>query len=505
MFRMILALTGLFLVSIISAQNCGTPQETLLERVDANKKSLSIYQRSAQKYIPITFHLVANSVGSGRVKEEEVLYLVENLNIAYSDQEALFYIDRFNYFDNDAVYETPASGAARTQMRLREDNNSLNIYITNQAESGSGSPGVTLAYYDPQDDWVVTRKDQVNGARQTLSHEIGHFFSLPHPFSGWDCKPYTEEDYGNPVTRDFTLPCEAGGGSSLIELQNGSNCNIAGDRICDTPPDYNLASQFQNDCDTNTIVMDKNGQLITPLVNNFMSYYINFLCSDYAFTTTQKTLINADFFSVQRLYIRTGVVPATTPVTDDVVYISYINGEMTPGISNILLDWEDTPGANKYMLLLAQNASFTINPKKYFVTASELTIPIDLIAGNLYYWKVWPYNESQTGAGYSAPQNFRVGNGTGINDIKEINDYSLYPNPVNDDRQSILTVTSVKTFDAVMKISDASGHILSSESIVIPAGISQQVIYSTDFPTGVYFVMLHSTSGNLVERLLILE
>jgi hypothetical protein len=42
-------------------------------------------------------------------------------------------------------------------MRLRKDNNSVNIFICNSADDGSG-PGVTLAYYDPQEDWIVTVK-----------------------------------------------------------------------------------------------------------------------------------------------------------------------------------------------------------------------------------------------------------------------------------------------------------------------------------------------------------
>ncbi len=503
MSRLFLALSGLLFTSILSAQFCGTPQETLLARVDANKKSISFHRRSAQKYIPVTFHLVANSSGNGRVQEEEVLKQIANLNTQYGDQQAVFYIDHFNYFDNNAVYDTPASSAAKTQMRLRKDNNSVNVFITNLAENGGGSPGDVLAYYDPQEDWIVSRRDQISGFTATLAHETGHFFSLPHPFSGFDCYPYTIEDYGNPVNRDMTIPCDAGGGSILIELQNGSNCNNAGDRICDTPPDYNLGFSYQSGCAENTTIMDKNGQLITPMVNNYMSYYND--CSDHAFSPNQKTLINADFFSVQRLYIRTGVIPKTTPVTGPVVYISPINGEYTPGPTNIVLDWEDTPGANRYMVLVDRFASFTFNPQKYFVDESTLTIIDGLTEGIKYYWKVWPYNESQTGALYSPAQNFIVGTGVGVNEIKEINHYSLYPNPVNDDQQSILTLTSLKAFNAEMKISDASGRFLSKQEIMIPSGTSQHTISTADFPAGIYFVMLHATSGMLVERLLILN
>lgn len=503
MLKLFFALTGLFITSIASAQFCGTPQEPLLERVDALKKSPAYQERSAQKYIPVTFHLVASSSGTGRVNEENVLLQIANLNAQYADQQAIFYIDHFNYFDNDAVYNTPASPAATTQMKLRRDNNALNLFITNTAENGGGSPGVTLAYYEPTNDWVVAKKDQISGGSSTVAHEFGHFFSLAHPFSGWDCHPYTFDEYTNPVNVDFTLACDGGGGSELIELQNGSNCNIAGDHVCDTPADYNLGLLFQNDCDTNTVVMDKNGQLIKPMTNNFMSYYRG--CASYAFTPNQKTLINASFFSTSRQYIRTGVVPNTTPVTGPVVYISPINGEHTPGITSIPLEWEDTPGANKYMILLAQNPSFTINQHKYFSNQSSFIVTDVLTEGKTYYWKVWPYNESQTGAGYSPTQTFVAGGATGINEIKEINHYSLSPNPIHTGEQSTFTVTSNKTFDGDLTLSDASGRILSNEKINIPSGTSDHPLSTEGYPAGIYFVMLHGTSGSLVERLLITE
>ena len=284
MLRFLFALTGLMFISTLSAQFCGTPQQPLLERTDENKKLMIPVQRGALKYIPLTFHLVASSAGAGRITEESILQQVASLNVTYADQEAVFYIDRFNYFDNDAVYNTPGSASATTQMRLREDNNSINIFTVNNIENIG--PGQTLAYYDPQDDWLVSRKGEINGSSSTLAHELGHFFSLAHPFSGWDCVPYNLDDYTNPVNVDFTLPCEGGGGSQLIELHNRSNCNTAGDRICDTPEDYNPGLFYQDDCDENTSVRDKNNEVITPMTNNFMSYYRE--CATYVFSPTQK-------------------------------------------------------------------------------------------------------------------------------------------------------------------------------------------------------------------------
>src|SRR5687767_12803721 len=147
MSRLLVVLSFLSLTQFINAQICSTPQAPLLDRIDVNKKNMVIQQRGVFKYIPITFHLVANSEGNGRVLEEDVFRQLCNLNAQYADQEVIFYIDRLNYFDNTTVYETPASSAATTQMRIRQDNNSINVFITNKADSGNGGPGETLAYF----------------------------------------------------------------------------------------------------------------------------------------------------------------------------------------------------------------------------------------------------------------------------------------------------------------------------------------------------------------------
>jgi hypothetical protein len=387
-------------------------------------------------------------------------------------------------------------------MRLRKDNNSVNIFITNNADDGSGV-GLTLAYYDPQDDWIVSRRNEINGLSPTIAHELGHFFSLAHTHAGWDCVPFNLDDYTNPVSVNNTLPCEGGGGSMLIELHNRSNCNTAGDKLCDTPEDYNLGLLFDPGCDQNTQVMDKNGEVIKPMVDNFMSYYQD--CATRQFTNQQKSLILADYLSIDRQYIRTGVTPNTTPVVDPVNYISPINGQESNGDENILLDWADVPGANKYLLIYDRFASFTFNPQKVIVTASEYVIPGPLMLNVTYHWKVWPYNETQTGAMYSPTQNFLVGTGTAVNDISDISDYAVSPNPVSDHHEATLTLYATQAFTATLKVVDAATRVISSRNIDVTSGQSVHNLGAHDLPAGIYFVVVESARGYLVERLLVTE
>jgi len=102
-----------------------------------------------------------------------------------------------------------------------------------------------------------------------LTHELGHFFGLLHTF----------EDIGE-------------------ELVDGSNCDVAGDLICDTPADPyqpgDQVSEYIKDCIFYAEMKDANGEYYQPLVGNIMSYYN----CDCGFTTEQylkmaKNYLNA--------------------------------------------------------------------------------------------------------------------------------------------------------------------------------------------------------------------
>jgi len=113
--------------------------------------------------------------------------------------------------------------------------------------SSSGSSLCGYAYYPGGPDVILMKnRCAINGS--TLPHEIGHFFSLIHTH-----------------------------GSSNIfltdELVNGSNCDTAGDLICDTPADPQLGSDNVNtSCVYTGTFIDGNGDSFVPDPNNIMSY-----------------------------------------------------------------------------------------------------------------------------------------------------------------------------------------------------------------------------------------
>ena len=483
--------------------SCGVvDQQPLLDRVSAHQKSLSEHvttRSSIVKYVPVTFILVADDNGNGRVREEQVLSLVDGLNANYADQDMSFYIDQIKYKDHTLMFTETTNAAAIFQMKLLKDPNSMNIFIVKDANNGGGTPGTTLAYYSSVNDWIVTRKEQVNYALGTLEHEIGHFFSLAHTFAGWECDPYDPDVHGNPVASIWS-PCN---GSIRNELMDGSNCTTAADRICDTNPDYNFGFGWSvggDGCAEYTpTVMDYNGDVIDVVENNYMGYFIG--CENYEFSPTQKNIIQSDFLSSARAYLRTGYVPTLDTVSEEVSYVYPINGEET-GTSGIVdLDWEDVPEATDYLIIVDRSATFSLVPRRFWASESFLTV--DGLSPNLtYYWRVWPFNESRTGAGWSPSQSFHTGEVSAVSTIHSVSRLDIFPNPLSAGSELSVAIESDAPFNADFALYDLTGEVVwSRREQQIEAGKHVVVPVSTErLPAGFYILKVQSETGGLISR-----
>lgn len=484
--------------------HCGvTDPMPLLERVTELQRFIAenpLQTRSAlPKYVPVTCIRVADDNGNGRAREEQVLEQMAKMNFYYEDQEMIFYIDEWRILNNSIVYNTPGSAGARFWMRTVRDNNAMSVFVTQSAESGSGNPGVTLGYYDTSEDWIVIRRDEFNGFNNTLAHEAGHFFSLPHPHSGWECDPYDEAKHGNPVNIIWS-PCIS---NLRIEFQNGTNCQIAGDRICDTSPDYNFGFGWSvggNQCaDYTRIVRDWNGDTIDVAERNHMAYFIN--CPDYFFTPNQKTIIQSDFLSARRTYLRRSYVPVQDPVTNEVVYNYPINGEQTPTFDNIDLDWEDVPGATDYLVIVDRASSFTFTPQRFLVSESFLTIE-QLTPNVNYFWKVWPFNESRTGAGWAPHQQFRTGVASAVTSIPYVEHLDVFPNPVHREQPLTIRIASLQSFDAQISLYSITGaEVWHRNQVRVEGG--QEFVFTVDMirpESGLYFLSIRSADGGVITK-----
>lgn len=147
--------------------------------------------------------------------------------------------------------------------------NRLNVVIAKSVSYGNG--GGICGIADAYPNTVLIDYDCIPA--NTISHEIGHEYGLAHTH---------HTQFG-------------------IELVDGSNCQTAGDLICDTPADPNRGDLVNSDCtwrgtyeDENGFdiyLLDANGDKYQPDVSNLMSYYGGYGCRN-DFTYQQSVLMH---------------------------------------------------------------------------------------------------------------------------------------------------------------------------------------------------------------------
>lgn len=165
-----------------------------------------------------------------------------------------------------------------------------NVWIVSEILGNNGGGGIQGYAYFPSNsllDGTVVMHNVVgtvgnvkpnSNRSKTLSHELGHGFNLFHTFEGNSC----------------------------IE----SNCELQGDRVCDTPPTI-----LNSNCNNPAC----NG---TQQVNNYMDYTSQ-LCRD-MFTEGQKNRMRAAAFGIHRSPLLTS--NACVPINDyDIGITSILN------------------------------------------------------------------------------------------------------------------------------------------------------------------------------------
>lgn len=490
---------------------CGTTlddqlqfESRLLENIEKVNAGLGATDRGGNiQYVPVHFHLVGDAAGNGKVKEARVLDQLCAMNTAFAPMNIRFYLrphqnhgTLFNYtINNNNVYDNQTSW---TVMQGQRHPNAMNIFIVNQAGSGNQT-GTTLAYYSPQRDWIVSRKDQINGAtnNSTLPHEVGHFFSLQHTFLGWESQPFDQTFLTWPKA-----PATSPGGVATERVSG--NCTTAADKICDTPPDYNFGFGAST-CSYSGGAQDPTGAVVAPMANNMMGYF-NF-CSDYVFTPQQQNVVLADRATTARNYLNNNFSPAATEInTPTDMLVSPVGGVTVPYFDEVLLEWNAVPGATYYLLELDWVTSFASPQSQSFIVSSTSRLVSTLASNRNYFWRVRPFNEYVTCA--TARQgSFRTSGTSAVRTIEGLTGWQVSPNPVRQGAPAVVLVQADQAFDGDIRVLDATGRqVYVQAGLHFPAGDSRIELPSSILENnGLYVVLLQSGAGQAARKVAVLN
>ncbi len=194
--------------------------------------------------MPITLHVVRTNSGSGGLSQARVDQAMLDANNAFAPAGIEFCsAGPIDYIDDSFFYDSMSSIDDINMLRMTNVvPGTINIYFVESFPYC----GISAFTFSSVQGIVMNNACTATSTNaSTFPHEIGHYFDLFHthePFYGDECV-------------------------------DGSNCDTAGDLVCDTAADPNVSGDVSSSCDYTGNATDPcNGTAYDPPVENYMSY-----------------------------------------------------------------------------------------------------------------------------------------------------------------------------------------------------------------------------------------
>jgi hypothetical protein len=510
MKKQLLTLLFLTITTLTFAQTpelapCGTApvKSEWLINYQKNPAAFQQYTRnSTTLYAGITLHALGSTNGGGYILYDRLMEGFCDLNKDFQDADIQFFIEgEINTIDSSEwlSHSTVLEGAE--MMFANNVPNTLNCYVVSNP---AGNAGYNLPYAG-----IALSKNAASAGSHTWSHEVGHNFSIQHPFLGWEGKIY---NYNTPtpttVTYDYTYFKDTLIIDTLIidtafvELTDGSNCTFAADGFCDTSPDYlsfgGWACNAQGE--SNILLKDPNGVDFRSDATNIMTYS-NDACVT-RFTPEQIAAMRAYLQTERSAYLYNqnpmrdsiGVAPTMiSPINGDIEQFDFVN-----------LNWESVPNATHYVLQLSRFASFAVVEYNAIVSDTSVILT-ELLDGKTYYWKVKAFNQGYTCAPISPTESFETQDVTRTENINSIEDFRIYPTVLESGQLLNIEIESRKNLAANLAIYNIAGQRVLQQNLDVNAGRNKAQIAIPTLSGGTYIIQIQTAEGVINEKMILVD
>ncbi len=515
-----LLLLGLFCVPFFGVAQTGNVDTKPCGTVSGRSAWLKKYQLQPELYekntdtilyVPLTIHLLGTDEGLGFFSINQLLDALCTLNEDFVQAKIQFFIEgEINYLYNSAWDSHDSVPQGALMMFANNVPNTLNCYFVTDP---AGNCGYNLPYAG-----IAMKKACAGASDHTWAHEIGHAFSLPHTFLGWE----GGVSYDNNVPHDFNNPAPAYVtynytyfkdtlildtliiDTAFVELVDGSNCAFAADGFCDTAPDY-LAGRWpcNADLESSIVQTDPAGVQFRSDATPIMSYS-NDNCSS-RFSDQQIAAMRANLQDEKPnlLYDQTPLpLVSAVPTT----LLSPAPAETVP-YNNVFLEWSAVEAATGYVIQVNRLPNFPASlTKEYTVLNATSTLLFDLENNRTYYWKVRAFNTDHFCTGFSPAISFKTAEISAVTGTVRPAWLNLFPNPLSDGATLNLQLDGDKASDfSEVQLLDLSGRQLWQaflNDVQVTAG-NYGLKIPAALPAGMYLLKLKGYQSQWVEKVIV--
>lgn len=435
-------------------------------------------------YVPVQIHIVGNDEGEGYYGVNQLLNAFCQLNEDFLPANIQFYFNSpINYINDSGYYEHDFDGGAD----LIENNNfpnAINCYFVLRAAGACG-------YFFPGVDGVVLAKSCVGPGDHTWAHEVGHFLSLPHTFSGWEGY---EHDYSQPAP-EFVNGRE-------VERADSSNCAQAGDGFCDTAADYlNYRWSCTANNESGVIQHDPDTLAFRSAAKWFMSYSLDPCMSEFSpeQIAAMRANLSDERANLPSLELAFEYIIPDTPI---LTAITPLQGSFVEGVSSLTLEWEPIPNATHYLVQWNPFPFFSVVLNQEVTEGNSITLT-GLASNEDYSWRIRPFNAYQTCAGFTGRSTFNTGTLVNAPELNENYRVRLYPNPAGRGESFTLDMDWPASMAVRWTISDALGRQVVSGLENVAAGGHRQTIDARELTSGLYFLRLYGDGVEITRKLVV--
>ena len=480
--------------------NCANrPSASATQRL-LNNKQLAKAKRHLQKnvtnYLPIQLHLVGNDDGNFRISADRAITEICNLNAEFEQLDFQFYLPgNINYVNdtdlNAHSFSGGLSNSVITKLSSHKVANTINLFVVDQIEVNFAG------YYSSIADVVVMDRDYIDSTNTIIAHELGHFFSLRHTFSGWE-----GDNLDEGVAAPLTIPGPGGQNVAVEFVDRAKNCDTAGDLFCDTPADYASFVWQASGCDFTLNYLDPDSEALDPDETNHMSYFYFSDCTDYQFSSEQIAVMLADYQT--RTELSDLPPPMLTNLEGVAVLQQPINQEEVAFFNQVDFDWEDVAGATSYLLeVFVRIGNNELILEKHITDESAIRLT-SLQPNVTYHWRIWAFNATQfCHRDWSEVATFQTGDiFTSVASPPHGLNISIYPNPIRQQRVQ-LSIQATYAETGKLKISTPAGKIICEQTILVQAGANPISIPLSTKVRGLCFLTFETATIHLADRFLI--